>query len=340
MRNELSQFDRTRIITLWQEGLSRHQIATRLNMIRSTVTRTINRFEETGAVASRHRSGRPRVTTERQDRYIVQSARRNRFTTFPALRCQYQRTYHRVISSATVRRRIMSVGLRSRRPLRVPRLTRAHRTTRLQWARAHENWLLAQWRNVLFTDETRIGLVSDDYRIRVLREPGREHRLDNAVQVAPYRGGTEMFWGGIMYNRRTDLIHIPGTMTGQYYLQNVIDPIILPLRNEIGEHFVFMDDNARPHRTRAVQEALGNGNVTRLDWPAMSPDMNPIEHVWDYMTRAIFRRNNPPANAQELVNAAIEEWRNIPQEIINNLIRGMHRRVAVLIRGRGGHTDY
>ena len=99
--NELSQFDRASIITLWQEGLSRHQIATRLNMIRSTVSRTINRFEETGAVASRHRSGRPRVTTERQDRYIVQSARRNRFTTFPALRCQYQRTYHRVISSAT-----------------------------------------------------------------------------------------------------------------------------------------------------------------------------------------------------------------------------------------------
>ena len=142
-----------------------------------------------------------------------------------------------------------------------------------------------------------------------------------------------------MYNRRTELIHIPGTMTGQHYLQNVIDPIILPLRNEIGEHFVFMDDNARPHRTRAVREVLGNGNVTRLDWPAMSPDMNPIEHVWDYMTRAIFRRNNPPANAQELVNAAIEEWRNIPQEIINNLIIGMHRRVAALIRCRGGNTD-
>nr|CAH7725867.1 unnamed protein product [Callosobruchus chinensis] len=75
-----------------------------------------------------------------------------------------------------------------------------------------------------------------------------------------------------------------------------------------------MDDNARPHRTRAVQQALENGNIVRLEWPAMSPNMNPIEHVWDYVSRAIFNRNNPPRSTQELIVAATEEWENIPQE--------------------------
>nr|CAH7726191.1 unnamed protein product [Callosobruchus chinensis] len=88
-----------------------------------------------------------------------------------------------------------------------------------------------------------------------------------------------MFWGGIIFNRRTQLIHIPGTTTGAYYLQNIINAIVQLLRNEIGDQFIFMDDNARPHRTRAVQQALEKGNIARLKWPAMSPDINPITEI-------------------------------------------------------------
>nr|CAH7750530.1 unnamed protein product [Callosobruchus chinensis] len=255
-RNELSTFDRTRIIALWQEGLSRHQIANRLNVVRSTVSRTIRRYEESGEVNSRPRTGRPTVSTGREDRYIAQLARRKRSVTVPV--SQFQRTFNRVISTATIRRRVLALGLRCRRPLRVPLLTARHRTAGLQWARAHQDWLLPQWRNVLFSDESRFGLI-------------------------------------------------PGTMTGTYYLQNIINAIVQPLRNEIGDQFIFMDDNARPHRTRAVQQALENGNIARLEWPAMSPDMNPIEHVWDYVSRVIFNRNNPPRSWQELIVAATEE---------------------------------
>nr|CAH7715688.1 unnamed protein product [Callosobruchus chinensis] len=163
-----------------------------------------------------------------------------------------------MISTAIIRRGVLASGLRCRRPLRVPLLTVRHRSARLQWAIAHQDWLLPQWSNVLFSDECRFGLI-------------------------------------------------PGTMTGAYYLQNIINAIVQPLRNEIGDQFVFMDDNARPHRTRAVQQALENGNIARLEWPAMSPDINPIEHVWDYVSRAIFNRN-PPRSTQELIVAATEEW--------------------------------
>nr|CAH7720245.1 unnamed protein product [Callosobruchus chinensis] len=281
-RNELSPFDRSRIIALWQEGLSRHHIANRLNVVRSTVTRTIRRYEETGEVNSRSRTSRPTVSTRREDRYIAQLARRERSVTVPVLISQFQRTFNRVISTATISRRVLASGLRCKRPLRVPLLTANH-TTRLQWARAHQDWLLPQWRNVLFSDESRFGLVSDDYRERVWRERGGQNRLATAIGVSPYRGGSQMFWGGIRFNGRKQLIHISATMTGAYYLQNIINAIVRPLRNEIADQFIFMDDNARPHRTRAVQQALENGNIARLEWPAMSPDMRPIELVWDYV---------------------------------------------------------
>nr|CAH7764317.1 unnamed protein product [Callosobruchus chinensis] len=279
-RNELSAFDRTRIIALWQEGLPRHQIANRLSVVRSTVSRTSRCSEETGEVNSRPRTGRPTVSTRREYRYIAQLAHRERSVTVPVLRSQFSRTFNRVISTATICRRVLASELRCRRPLRVPLLTARHRTARLQWARAHQDWLL----NVLFSDESRFGLASDDYRERVWRERGGQNRLATAIGVAPYRGGMQMIWSGIRFNGRTQLIHVPGTMTGARYLQNIIAQ---PLRNEIGDQFIFMDDNARPHRTRAVQQALENENIARLEWRAMSPDMSPIEHVWDHVSRAI-----------------------------------------------------
>nr|CAH7739459.1 unnamed protein product [Callosobruchus chinensis] len=230
--------------------------------------------------------------------------------------------------------------MRCRRPLRVPLLTARQRTARLQWARAHQDWLLPQWRNVLFSDESRLGLVSDDDRERVWRERGGQNRLATAIGVALYRGGTQMFWCGIRFNGKTQLIHFPGPVTGEYYLQKIFNAIVQPLRNEIGDQFIFMNDNTRPHRTRAVQKALENGNIARLEWPAMSPDMNPIEHVWDDVSRAMFNRNNPPRSTQELIVAATEEWDNIAQEVTKNLIIGMHKRVDALIRSRGGNTKY
>nr|CAH7731532.1 unnamed protein product [Callosobruchus chinensis] len=89
-----------------------------------------------------------------------------------------------MISTATIRRRVLASGLRCRSPLRVPLLTARHCTARLQWARAHQGWLLPQWRNVLFSDESRFGLVSDDYRERVWRERG-QNRLATAIGVCP-----------------------------------------------------------------------------------------------------------------------------------------------------------
>lgn len=65
-----------------------------------------------------------------------------------------------------------------------------------------------------------------------------------------------MFWGGIVFNRRTPLIPINQNMTSQVYIESVIRPIIYPLRDELGDNFIFMDDNARPHRARTVQEVL------------------------------------------------------------------------------------
>ena len=55
-----------------------------------------------------------------------------------------------------------------------------------------------------------------------------------------------------------------------------------------------MDDSSRPQRAHLVNEFLHDNKIARLEWPASSPDMNPIDHVWDTLKRAVFGRDDPP----------------------------------------------
>ena len=97
-----------------------------------------------------------------------------------------------------------------------------------------------------------------------------------------------------------------------------------------------MDDNARPHRARIVQHVLQQKAVQTIPWPAMSPDMNPIEHVWDFIGRKINQRNLKCQNIDELRTAILQEWQQLPQD----LVRSMTRRVTELHNKRDGYTRY
>ena len=84
-----------------------------------------------------------------------------------------------------------------------------------------------------------------------------------------------------------------------------------------------------------------NNNIDFIDdWPSKSPDLNPIEHLWDNLDTRVRQRQNPPGNVNELRDALLEEWNNIPQAQINNLIHSMRHRCQAVSNARGGHTRY
>ncbi|GFW87018.1 transposable element Tcb1 transposase [Trichonephila clavipes] len=87
-----------------------------------------------------------------------------------------------------------------------------------------------------------------------------------------------------------------------------------------------MDENARPHRTLALEELLESEDTTRMDWPAYSSDLNPIEHLWNALGRRIAACLHHPENTQQLKQMLIEEWGLLPQEMLHQLVLSMRRR--------------
>ncbi|GFY01971.1 transposable element Tcb1 transposase [Trichonephila clavipes] len=117
-------------------------------------------------------------------------------------------------------------------------------------------WNVTDWQKVVFSNESRFVWGTDDNRVRVWRRPA--------------------------YDSRSTLIVIRGTSTGQRYVDDIIRPHVKPFLNGL-PGAIFKQDNARPHTARVAQDFLRHFQT--LPWPAHSPDLSPVEHVWDQLKR-------------------------------------------------------
>lgn len=341
VHRRLTAAEARRARILVEQGRSQSEVARIFGVHRSTVGRAVRRFLETGRDVRRPVQGRPRATDRTDDRFLVVNALRRRTVTSTQLQGMIRQVRNVNISSRTVRRRLIEVNLSNRRPATGPLLTPRHRSLRLRFARNHVNWTVDDWKKVLFSDETRISLSSPDGRERVWRRRGERFAQACFSPRVPFCGGSVMFWGGIHYDARTELVAIPRpALTSQRYVEEVLEEHVVPFAPFVGPHFKLMHDNARPHSAAAVQGYLREVGINTIDWPPKSPDLNPIEHIWDSVKKRIRAKNNPPTTLADLTTAAIQEWETTPQEDIQHLISGMRRRLQAVIQARGGNTRY
>lgn len=339
-RRHLNQMEVMRAVVLHQEGFSIRSIARRLQVSHSVISRLIRRSQELGPVTRRPYPQRERVTTPREDRNLVRSATQNTARTARNLVDIHFNATGRRISTQTVRNRLHESGMRSRVRAVRPQLTRAHRRARLNFCRNHLNWNMEQWSHVLFTDESRFRLSHNDARVRAWRRRGERYLDQNVRETVHFGGGSIMVWGGISLFGRTNLhVFRGGHVNARQYLEDIIQPYILPFAHEEGPDFILQQDNARPHIARLITEFLQEQNIEVLEWPANSPDLNPIEHLWDRLKRRI-RNRQPLQSLDQLENIVQEEWHSIRRETIENLIESMPRRCAEVVRARGGYSHY
>jgi hypothetical protein len=209
----------------------------------------------------------------------------------------------------------------------------------------HIGWTVEDWKRVVFSDESKFMLFKSDGRQYCYIKPGQA--LDDRFikKMIKHGGGNLMVWGCIMGRGMGRLHRIEGIMCGPDYVAILDKEYLgtlkdLKLRRTGKEGVIFQQDNDPKHRSKVAEEWFRNKNVKRLSWPPSSPDMSIIEHVWDQLDALVRARNPLPRNKEELWAALQEEWANFPRAALDKLFESMPRRVAALLKARGGHTKY
>ncbi|GFU49569.1 transposable element Tcb2 transposase [Trichonephila clavipes] len=142
-----------------------------------------------------------------------------------------------------------------------------------------------------------------------------------------------MVWEAISYDCRSTLIVMRGTLTGQRYVDFILRLHVEPFLNGL-PGAIFKQDKARPYTARVAQDFLRHFQT--LSWPARSPDLSSVEHVWDQL-----KRQMPSCHSVHDLELAVQDlWAHLPQDNIRCLINSMSDRVAACIAAGGGPTRY
>ena len=322
-----------RAIGMIESGRSIKFVSQRLGVSRSTVRKWKIEFEETGTVERRKSTGRPLTTTNRSDRLLVRIANANRFSSCPTL----LRLWSEPVSQMTVRRRLKKAGIQQYRCPLKPFLTNLNRQSRFRWCQNRVIWNLERFQRIVWSDESRFRLMVNDGRVRVWRQRGERYRNDLVQPAIQGGGGSVHVWGAIWHGGRSALQILYQSVNGERYCQ-ILERFLDDDERLPQVNWRFQQDNAPAHRSAVVVDFLQERHVPLLEWPARSPDLNPVEHVWDYLGRKVQSEN--PINLRHLAEIVEVEWDLIPQEFINNLIDSMPRRVRAVIEANGGTTRF
>ncbi|GFV92138.1 transposable element Tcb2 transposase [Trichonephila clavipes] len=168
-------------------------------------------------------------------------------------------------------------------------------------------WNVTDWQKVVFSDESRFVLGTDDNRVRVCRHPGELYNSPHTVLRHTARTAGVMVWVAIAYDSRSTLIVMRGTLTGHRYVDDILRPHVVPFLNGLPEA-IFQQDNARPQTARVAQDLLRHFQTLR--WPARSPNLSPVEHVCDQL-----KRQMPSYHSVQDLELAVQDlWAHLPQD--------------------------
>ncbi len=334
----MSQDLRKKIISLHKKGEGYKKISKALLISQNTVAKVVQTFKKDGtATISQRRSGRPRKLTLRQERLLMRRVEENRHASSLQLSKEVESQTGVTISRDTILRTLQRNGMHGCRPRKKPLLKPRHKKARLEFARAHADKDEDYWDSILWSDETKINLFETDGFKTVWRRIGEEYKEKCMVPTVKHGGGSVLLWGCMSAAGVGELHFIDGIMNSQMYC-SILKEKMLPSLRALGRRALFQHYNDPKHTSKATVGFLKKNRVKVIQWPSMSPDLNPIEHLWRILKRQV--EHHSPSSIQSLKEVILEEWKKIDLAKCRQLVHSMPRRLGAVIKNHGGHTKY
>jgi len=327
---QVTQTDRQRVLQMSARGGSSRSIAAVMGLSKSVVC---NIVREVPNKRSAKKRGRKIQVTERTRRRVLQTIRKNRQFGMRSI----SSLLGGVVSKSTVWR-IKSASNFSRRKFkRRPTLRDHHREARIRFG----VWFLMHSEivdDVIWSDEKRFSLDGPDGYQFYWWEKGR--------------GLPEDMFKIDSFGKRGIMVHIAmsvkgvisvermlGTITGQSYSEFLTETLLPRVRSVHEDGFIFQHDNASPHTAQVTLDTLEEENIEVLDWPALSPDLNPVENLWSMIARKVYTAGVQYENEGILWNAVQTAAKEVPIETCVELANSLPERIQAMMLKRGGYAQ-
>jgi hypothetical protein len=193
-------------------------------------------------------------------------------------------------------------------------------------------------KKIIFSDESKFELCNSNKKDSVWRAPATGLQMKNLTPTFKFGGGSVMAWGCFSYEGVGNLIFIDGIMDSYTYVE-ILSNYLHESAEIMGlEDFIFQQDNDPKHTSKLAKTYFEEKEIKLLDWPAQSPDMNPIETLWGIIKGEL--EGFVAKNKEELKRKITDIWYSIPVELCQSLALSFKKRCQLVLQAKGGHIKY
>ena len=297
-----------------------------------TVNYWLGKYEMTGSIDDKERSGQPRCTTEEEDAAILALSEFDHHMQPKEIRAELGMMD---ISIRTVRRRLNENGLTAHVPGHEHHYSDKQLKMRIDFCRVYGVWTNDVWRLVIFGDETSFLLGSHYHRLVQCRKG--EAWNPEYIHHCKKHGKKVHAWACFCYNGVGEIELFEENLTSNKIVIDILQKHLFSSADKLNLCFNFYyyehDNDPKYRRGKIVREWIKNNNVTEIIIPSYSPDLNPIENLFSVWKHRVYDRC--PSTVDELKQVIREEWNNFEPSLLNKLVNSMPERCKLIVDNQG-----
>ena len=345
-KKRISSENKANIIRMADEGIKGAEIARQLDLTPAAVYKTIQRHHFNSTLPPKEKTSKSSMSGA-MVRTLKRIIEERPFLFGIALKKAFDDAKPAdspEVSLKTLKRHLVKLGFKRMKMRNKAIISQKNAAKRLYFAKKHQSSESQLWRSVVWSDETTVRECPVGKDRYFFVHSARQNQKMNVNPQKQQGGFSVMFWGCFSWYGFGPLVALEKSMDSDEYIR-ILDHHVSPHLSLVHEKhqsdILFQQDNAPCHKSKKVTDHLSRGNINILDWPAQSPDLNPIENLWAIVKRRL--QEDPgdlPKNKTQLIQRVQGIWSSLNIELARKLVDSMPNRISECIKNDGYHTKY